>query len=419
MVRLRPALGRALLGLAAGALLPADIARADTGAALHADVATYVSKGDHLVGSQGAEDTATWLAARLAGLGFAVERQSFDLRQYRSPHFALTADGAPVAAALQWWPPDAPQGLWLTAPAGAEAGRFAILPVKVGDQSYLGGTVEAQIRAAIADGASAVLLATETALGADGPYLFNARAPAEPWPVPVLAVGAADGARLAAASGAIELRLAGRYDTVSAANIVARIDRPETETAVVVSTPYTGWGPCGGERGPGIAMFLAIAAWARDHVPHDIVLVATAGHEVGHSGMARFLASKAAPAPAATALWLHLGASIATYARAGSDEANRATRYALFSGTLAPAAQRHLAGAFVPVDTSVAAFGEVADVARAGYPHHLGFAGYGPHHHLPSDTAAATAPHLLADAWQRLVATVSEVLDARAVDKGD
>lgn len=419
MARPRPARGRARLGLAAAALMFGHTARADSGQALHADVAVYVAQGDHMVGSQGAEETARWLAARLARLGFTVERQSFDLRQYRSKHLALTADGVPVAAALQWWPPDVPQGLSLSGPAGVGAGRFAILPVKVGDLSYLGGAVEAQIRDAIAGGASAVLLATETSLGADGPYLFNARAQAEPWPVPVLAVGAADGARLAAASGPIELRMKGRYVTVSAANIVARIDRPDTDTAVVVSTPYTGWGPCGGERGPGIAMFLALAAWARNHVPHDIVLVATAGHEVGHSGMARFLGSEAAPAPAATALWLHLGASIATYARAGSDEANRATRYALFSGTLAPAAQRHLAGAFVPVDTSVAAFGEVADVARAGYPHHLGFAGYGPHHHLPSDTAAATAPHLLADAWQRLLATVSEMLDAPDVDKGD
>lgn len=417
------ALGRAVgwvsLALAATASMAAGPVRTDAGRALHADVEAYVAHGDHLVGSQGAQDTATWLAARLAGLGYAVERQTFNLRQYRRTHFALTADGAPVAAALQWWPPDAPQGLSLTAPAGAGAGRFAILPVKVGDQSYLGGTVEAQIRAAIADGASAVLLATETALGADGPYLFNARAQADPWPVPVVAIGADDGARLAASAGVMELRLMGRYDTVSAANIVARIDRPGTETAVVVSTPYTGWGPCGGERGPGVAMFLAMAAWARDHVPHDIVLVATAGHEVGHSGMARFLASDAAPPPTATALWLHLGASIATFARAGSDKANSATRYALFSGTLAPAVQRHLAGVFVPVDTSVAAFGEVADVARAGYPHHLGFAGYGPQHHLPSDTAAATAPHLLADAWQRLLATVDEMLKAPAADKGD
>lgn len=409
---------RASLALAA-MLLPATMARAGAGDALHADIEAYVALGDHLVGYPGAGQTAAWLEARLSALGYRVHRQTFELRQYRLAELSLTADGAPVAAALQWWPPDAPKGLSLTAPAGAGAGHFAILPVKVGDQSYLGGKVETQIRDAIAGGASAVLLATETSLGADGPYLFNARAQAEPWPVPVLAVSAADGARLSQVPAPMRLGLAGGYDTVEAANIVARLDRPGTDRAVLISTPYTGWGPCGGERGPGVAMFLAIAGWARDHLPYDIVLVATAGHEVGHSGMARFLASADAPEPAATALWVHLGASIATFARLGSEEANSATRYALFSGSIAPAAQRHLAGAFVPVDTSIAAFGEVADVARAGYPHHLGFAGYGPNHHLPSDTAAATAPHLLAEAWQRLLATVGEVLAVERADKPD
>ncbi|WDA40830.1 hypothetical protein [Erythrobacter sp. BLCC-B19] len=410
MARLHRALLGAWLGAASAALLQVGVARADTGAALHADVAAYVAKGDHLVGTQGAESTALWLVQRLSQLGYTVEHQTFELRQYRRTKLALMAQGEPIAAALQWWPPDAPNGLTVKGTPGSGAGRFAILPVKVGDQSYLGGAVEARIQAAIAQGASAVLLATETSLGADGPYLFNARAQAEPWPVPVLAISAGEGARLMSAPVGLELRLAGHHETIRAANIVARLDRPGTDTAVVISTPYTGWGPCGGERGPGIAMFLAIAAWAREHVPHDIVMVATAGHEVGHSGMARFLESDLAPAPEATALWLHLGASIATYARAGAVDANSATRYALFSGTIAPIAQPHLASAFVPVDTSQAVFGEIADVARAGYPHHLGFAGYGPHHHLPSDTADSTAPHLLSDAWQRLLITVREVL---------
>lgn len=407
------------LALAALAATSGSIAHARSGAALFADVETYVAHGDHLVGYPGAERTAAWIEARLRQLGYEVRRQSFGLRQYRGAQAVLTINGTPIAAALQWWPPDARGGLRLAGPVGRGAGAFAVIPVSVGDQSYLGGAVEAQIRAAIAEGAAAVLLQTATSLGADGPYLFNAREQAEPWPVPVLAISAQDGARLTASPGLMRLAVDGRYEAATAANILARLDRPQTDRAVIISTPYTGWGPCGGERGPGIAMFLALADWARAHVPYDIVLVATAGHEVGHSGIAQFLASRDAPPPAATALWLHLGASIAAYARVGATEANSTTRYALFSPSLAEPAKAHLAGPFVPVDTAVTAFGEVADVARAGYPHHLGFAGYGPHHHLPSDTAASTGPELLEDAWERVVATLPDVLETGRADKPD
>jgi hypothetical protein len=385
------------------------------GQALFADVAAYAAQGDHLTGYPGADRAARWLEKRLGRLGYAVHRQTFDLRQYRGARAALAADGKPIAAALQWWPPDAAAPVTRVGRIRRGPGSFVILPVKVGDQSYLGPAVEAQIRAAIADGAAAVLLQTETALGADGPFLFNVRPQSEPWPVPVLAIGARDGARLQASGAEVRLTFAGRLETIAAANIVARLDRPGTDTAVVISTPYTGWGPCGGERGPGIAMFLALAEWARSKVPHDVILVATAGHEVGHSGMERFLASTDAPGPEATALWLHLGASIAIFGRAGSSDANAATRYALHSASLAEPVRAHLASAFVPIDTAVAAFGEVGDVVRAGYPDHLGFAGYGPHHHLPSDTAAATSPALLGDAWSRLLATLEMT---RALERG-
>jgi hypothetical protein len=388
----------AALGLAAPAL-----ANPLAGEALHADVRRYVGHGDHLAGSPGAAATASWLERRLRKLGYTVSRQPVPVTRVTATS-RLLIDGQPAAANAMWWP--RPGRARLSAPVGP--GGIALIDVAVKDQSYLPATLTAQIRAAAAAGAPAVLLHTATSLGADGPYRFNVKADDAPWPVPVLAIGSATAARVRASRQPVRITLASRATAAQAHNIIARLDRPGTNRVVVISTPYTGWGPCGGERGPGIALFLALAEWARANLPHDLLFVATAGHEIGHSGMATFL--ETGPAPASTALWLHLGASIATHASATSRAANSATRYALFSPGLAPVAQARFGGAFTLVPTNVAAFGEMADVVRAGYPLHLGFAGYGPHHHLPSDDASATDPALMADAATRLTGALATIL---------
>ncbi|MCA3255567.1 MAG: hypothetical protein INF91_08125 [Alphaproteobacteria bacterium] len=388
----------AVAAAAAMAASPAD------GERLHADIETYVSHGNHLVGHAGAERSASWLEARLATLGYSTERQAFRLRQFRLHGQSLRAGGRERPVALQWWPPAIDGRITVEGQIGDGPGRIVVIPTEVGDQSYLTPAIDARVRAAAADGAAAVLLQTRTSLGADGPYLFNAREAATPWPVPVMSIGHADGMDLSASKARVRLTVRGRYTAVTASNVVARLDRPGTDRTVVISTPYTGWGPCGGERGPGIAMFLAFADWARANIPYDLVFIATAGHEVGHSGMATFLKSDRAPPPAGTVLWLHLGASIATYAAPGSREPNRATRYVLYSAAMAEPALARFRDAFVPIDTAVNAFGEVADVKKAGYPRHVGFAGYGPHHHLPTDLAQSTGPDILADAANRILA---------------
>lgn len=401
------------------ALLQAVPGQSLSGAALQADVETYVGHGDHLLGQPGAARTADWLQQRLSALGYETGRQDFEVRQFQLREVALEAAGRQLPVALQWWPAVGASQRTVAARIGNGAGQIALLPVDVKDQSYLSPELEARVRAAAADGASAVLLQTRTSLGADGPFLFNARQGGSPWPVPVLAIGEADGQRLAAEAGPVRITVDGSYGMAGAANIVARLDRPGSDRVLVVSTPYTGWGPCGGERGPGIALFLALADWARAAVPHDVVLVATAGHEIGHSGMARFLASDAAPTAAGTILWLHLGASIATFASPGSTLPNSRTRYVLFSAPLFNAVLPAFADSFVPVDTARAAFGEVADVKKSGYPRHLGFAGYGPHHHLPSDTAASTGPEILEDAGRRILSTLANLLSTEPAQTRD
>lgn len=82
---------------------------------------------------------------------------------------------------------------------------------------------------------------------------------------------------------------------------------------LIVSTPYSGWFTCAGERGPGVALLLRLADWATaSDSQYGYLFVANSGHELGFSGARQLLESGLLPAPDDTVAWLHLGASIAT-----------------------------------------------------------------------------------------------------------
>jgi hypothetical protein len=81
----------------------------------------------------------------------------------------------------------------------------------------------------------------------------------------------------------------------------------------VVSTPSSGWFTCAGERGPGIAMLLALAEWVGARSDGlNYLFVATSGHELDYLGARLFHEAHLAPPPERTRAWLHLGAQIAT-----------------------------------------------------------------------------------------------------------
>ena len=47
---------------------------------------------------------------------------------------------------------------------------------------------------------------------------------------------------------------------------------------MVLSTPRSGWFTCAGERGPGIALWMALLPWmAKTLTRHDIVVVTASG----------------------------------------------------------------------------------------------------------------------------------------------
>ena len=246
--------------------------------------------------------------------------------------------------------------------------------------AYLNKAHRAALEEAFARHPAAVLLTIDHPSGEI--YTYNVDQEGKPWPVPVILVAARDKALLDAAQQAgrpVAVAIKGRYrHDVPGRNVIGRLDRGKGRT-IVVSTPVTSWFTSTCERAPGIAGFLAIARLADERlVDADLVFVATAGHEIGHGGMAHFIRSQAPP-PAATLAWAHFGASLACHEwRRDGDRWVAGTavdtrqRVIARSQSMDDLVRRHFGGI---VGTSLvgdkAAVGELARCACRGIPEFL------------------------------------------------
>ena len=397
------------------------------GAALMADVLRFESFGAHRYGSPGARQALDWIAAELRAAGFDVSDQPFTMaRQFALRRATLRIGDQLLDVRPQWWLPESPPTLRLSAPiaaAGAPAeGRIVRLSVPFDQGAYLTAAHRAALETAFARRPTAVLLTIEHPSGE--PYHYNVGQDDKPWPVPVILVGAKhrdllDAAEAAGTPLVIEVDGEPMRD-VPGRNVIGRLDRGAGRT-IVVSTPVTGWDVNTCERGTGIAGFLAMARISRERLPGvDLVFVATAGHEIGHGGMEVFIRD-AAPKPPAVAAWTHFGASIACYGwkRDGArwvrqDQVDARFRVLNSSESLAPQVEaafrdvqaRRLVGA-------QAAIGELREVRAAGYADFFGVAGLHTFFHTPADTAATTGPEIL----EPVVRAYADVLSAIATGR--
>jgi hypothetical protein len=408
-MRILAAIGAAALGLSVGT---AEGAQRDplSGKALYADVVHYAGLGAHRFGSDGDRATTQWLAEQLREAGYQVEQQSFWLRQqYFVEKVGLDIDGTWVDAHPLWWPPPAQasfefKGTIASDAAKSAQGKAVLLKMPFDGSAYLGDRQRSAIELAAARSPALILLVVD--VPSELQYLYNVDQSQFPWPVPVLTVGSRSLPKLRAAqeSGApIAAIVKGRYEaSVAGRNVVGRLDRGAART-VVISTPTTGWFTCACERGPGVAVLLGLArAIAASPPDANFVFVATAGHEIGHGGMSVFL-QREPPTPGQTALWMHLGASLACYEwrKAGTqwrtDKKVDARRTLYFSPSVKPIAE----AAFGALSVNRAAtsekppLGEWHDVQEAGYERVLGMAAGHHFFHTPADSIATTGPAAL------------------------
>lgn len=380
-----------------------------TGKSLYGTVEKFVSLGEHRTGTETDRKTSEWLGNELKNAGYTVNYLEFPVKQFFFEKGTLSTGSAAVNIFPLWYVNDK-ISLTVDAP---------IVDSRTGNQSadYSGKIVltrlsgqvghQAILKPIIAGGAKAIVAITENPSGEI--VAINTSYSNEPWPIPIVLLAPKDSAQVLAAIASqktVKLAIQGTFREVTGRNIYGKIGNgPKT---IVVSTPISGWFTCGGERGPGIAAWLALAKWASAaKLPYTFLFTANSGHELANLGARQFLET-VAPKPADTQLWVHLGAGIATrkwaktesgYAPANQVDANRSIVY---SSTVKDSFDK----TFQPIDGRKAVtnvgVGELIEVVKHGYPNYLAIAGTHFLFHAPTDDAKATSPELLEEITRSL-----------------
>jgi hypothetical protein len=386
----------------------------------------YHAFGSKRSGGDGDEATGAWLETRLRGLGYATERQAFsapfhetgtaslgvgdvDMEVLPQSPFIATPSGG-VEGPLIGWPG-----------RGVVAGALAVVSLPFRRwSSFQAPDVRGPVMSALEGGAAGVIVVTT---GPTGEALaLNAPVDAAPFPAPVaiLAPRLARTVTPLLDTGAMaRLTVTGEAGRREAFNLIGRLDRGAGRW-LAISTPRSGWFACAGERGPGVAAWLALADWARSAAPDlDIALICASGHEYDNAGAHQFLRD-GAPPPEKTALWVHLGANLAArdWHELGPSlqplPSADPQRFLMVHPDLLDAARASFAGQpglEAPYATEGRAEGELKEILAAGYPRVAGVFGAHRFHHAKADDLRCVSAELAdgaIEAFKRLIAEALE-----------
>lgn len=410
--------------------LPAKRAFANplSGESLYSDVINYFNMGDHRAASQVDLRTSDWIARELRSAGLSISFQPFKLRQFFVRRASLRVANRNHQCFPLWYPRsagaeaiEAKLAEFQKGAGGALRGRIALVRFPFDPRAAIfKGSVHAEIiEQAARAGASAVIAITE---GSTGEIIaLNSPEDASPWPVPVLLVAARDRAMLteAARSGADAAFLLDGRDELraEAKNVVGRL--AGDNRLIVISTPQSGWFRSAAERGPGIAIFLALARWAgRRQSRPSFLFVSTSAHELGAQGMRHFQ-EKAAPPVDRVMAWLHLGAGIAAYAweetQSGLRKLRQADsrRYLMCSADMESLLASAFAGHAGLVPVVGRAVGEMEIIMKRGF-RSFGIAAGHRFHHTPADSPEMTDAALLEPVAQSIVRAL-EAIEAKSI----
>ncbi|MGH6615915.1 hypothetical protein [Sphingomonas sp.] len=396
---------------------------------LSADLDRYIGFGNKASGGAGDTASGEWLQAELAAAGFQVERQAITVPWFEVRHASLTMgrDSAPLI----------PQAIVVPTAAGGVSGPLVRIDPGAGASGPLKGAIalldlpfqrwssavakpiREPVTAAFAAGAAGVVIVTN---GPSGEALaLNAigTVPMFPGPVGVIAPKLARPFLADAIAGrTATLRIDGEGGTRPAFNLVGRIDRGAGDW-IVVSTPRSGWFGCAGERGPGIAVWLALARWAGQAVTsHNLAFLCNSGHEYENLGSEHALRG-AAPPPDRTRFWLHLGANVAArdWHELGAGllmplPSADPQRFLVTSPALVDAARHAFAGQpglEMAYPSGQGSAGELTNILAAGYTSVAGIFGAHRFHHTATDDARCVSAALAAQVFDSCRVMISGI----------
>jgi hypothetical protein len=379
---------------------------------LYGYVEKFVSLGEHRTTTPADTATSYWLKQKLDSLGFETHYLTFPVRQFFVNNASVLSDNNKIEAFPLWWANDST----LSEVSGSIAdirysagkqlkGKVALLNFP-GHGGQTTPAIISRLDSLIGLGVAAIIAVTENETGQIVAY--NTKKDQKPWKVPVVLIAPKDTLALqesARLSKTVVVSIKGEYRHVQARNVYGTIGHGNKY--IVISTPISGWFTCGGERGPGIAVWLALAKWVAENKPsYTFVFTGNSGHELDFEGARQFL-EKAAPAPGNTHLWIHFGAGVATVQWKSSAQGLKRT------GTLDTL--RHFFYNQAVAETFTQAFantpaqkvlvkdnpgGELVLAARKGYPRFVSIANAHPFFHVPTDDASSTSPQILEETAQ-------------------
>ena len=396
---------------------------------LASDIETYARFGSHQTGSKGDLATVDWISKRLRSLGYNTT-----LNPVEVPYFEPRKVGILHNENFFRCIPQHPVTPTPTQPVEASLverrsdlddeqlqGNIAVITLPFARHSTTATPSMANsLLAAKTAGAAGVVLIT------DGPtrlaIALNAELAAPFAGIPIVVMGSKDAPAihaLARKNTRVRLIIDGASGRRSGYNVIAR--RQRNGKSLVLTTPLSGWFQCAGERGSGIAAWLAIAKWLAANYPQlSLVVAGFVGHEFENHGSKYFMRDDAPP-PSEVGLWLHVGSGFATrdWHEAGPGSlwplpSADPQRFLIAANKFLPLVKTAMAG--VPgmeqpyEATSDRAAGEAKAILEAGYTQLI--ANFGGHrfHHTENDGPETTSGMLTAHAANAMRVALSDIL---------
>ena len=446
----------AVCALALGTgLVAATTARADgsrhphdpfAGESLYRDVAFYSALGEHRTATATDYLTHTWLALRLKALGFKTELFPFETRQFYPTKTQVTVGGKNRLEAFPVWhpTPTRPGGLSakLTTDIANVSGKIYLFDNPSGTVNQ---AVQSTIKTAAANGASGVIVvlsqsASLEIYGQNAQQLLSYAPGSDPgagdqtpWPVPVVTVGRKDRPALQQAiDGSLDVKVVSEGVVREHARsyvLLGTLERGPADKTLLVSTPVSGWFRNAGERGTGVAAWLALAEWAAKETSEvRWVFLASSGHELNFLGTHEYLQSDRIPPPDDVYLWTHLGANLITYEYLQNPDGThtrtnqpprQSIKYISDNASIVDA----LNAAFVPENNPQAAALNITGLQNSigggdlfyakyfGYSQLLYFAGGNAKFHTREDTPETTGPELLEPIARLIKSAFEQIVD--------
>jgi hypothetical protein len=303
------------------------------GKKLYKDLKYYAKLGDHRTATSVDSATAQWLKSRLKEAGFSVHMMPYFTNQFFPKTTSVTVNKHTKLEAFPvWWPqPTTAKGETgkITTDANNVSGKIFLFDNASGTVNQ---AVQTTIKTAAANGAIGVIVVLTSAAtpspeyyGQNAQQLLSYDPSADPgdgdqtpWKIPVVTVGRKDRPALQnAVDNQLDVKIISTgYTKISAISyvVVGTLERGDPSKTMIVSSPSSGWFDDAGERGSGIAIWLALAKWAaKDTSGVNWVFMSSSGHELNFRGTNQWLTSTLIPAPGDVYLWTHLGADVITY----------------------------------------------------------------------------------------------------------